>query len=133
MRRRGFLAAVAGAGVAFPGCLNDCDGVALALELNTPGGAPDAEALDLDEADLSEREREILDRATRERVTGCTRDDTDALERLVERMAAHAGVDASDLYYSEGRLRRAVRYEGDRYRAVVVYDTAESEDGPLGA
>jgi len=83
--------------------------------------------------DLSETERDILREATQERVVGCTRDDITALENLVEVTAEHAGVSEFQLYYEEGQADTPAQFEQERYRAVIIFDTAESEGGPLGA
>ncbi len=133
MRRRTVLSSLVGACTLTVGCTSGCNGVAIAIELNPPLTEGADDVLDFDELDLSEAERDILTRATDERVVGCTRDDISALEHLVEVIADHAGVSVHDLYYSQGNASTPARFRGDRYRAVIIFDTAETSGGPLGA
>lgn len=132
MRRRTVLTALVGLCTVTVGCTGGCSGVALAIELTPPESDRTGEVVNFDELDLSAEGRDILIQATEERVVGCTRDDIPALERLGEVVVEHAGVSEHDLYYSQGTASAPARFRGEPYRAVIIYDTAETGGGPLG-
>lgn len=128
------LSAVVGLSVGSAGCLSGrCRGVALAIELTPPTVDDPHDVLNFDAMNLSQEERTILRQATQERVVGCTRDDIPALENLIEVTAEHAGVSEFQLYYEEGEADTPAQFEQERYRAIIIFDTAESSGGPLGA
>ncbi|WP_267643451.1 hypothetical protein [Haloarchaeobius amylolyticus] len=134
MQRRHLLQSALALSIFSAGCLggSDCRGVALALELHAAEDVDTDSALDLDSRDLSQAERSVLTQATDERVRGCTRDDIDGLQNVVDRVAAHAGKTAELRSDMEGRFSTTVVFDRSAYVAVVVFDSAEAAGGPLG-
>lgn len=125
MYRRTLLGTVAALVAASAGCSGGCRGVSLGLEL-TPAETDqyDRSPLDLDSANLSRAEQEAFERATEERVDGCTRDDISGLQAAVERIADHDGI-GHDIYHSRGATSTLGRFDETGHRARICYETAE--------